>query len=114
MDYDLYAPIVGIVRNYCKIYYYAETVSKDPREPANLRAHYKAVHTAIKAALEVNCRPDEAPFFVSDIGLGTGFNKSQMCFISEVDYKVRKRKIVHDIAVGLNLIQPKAEIEERS
>ena len=49
-----------------------------------------------------------------NIGLGTGFNKSQMCFISEVDYKVRKRKIVHDIAVGLNLIQPKAEIEERS
>lgn len=102
-DYDLYAPIVGIVRNYCKIYYYAETVSKDPREPENLRAHYKAAYNAIKAALEANCRPDEAPFFVSDIGLGTGFNKSQMCFISEVDYKVRKRKIVHDIAKNLHL-----------
>ena len=106
MDYDLYAPIVGIVRNYCKLYHYAHTVADDLREPENIREHYQAVYNAITAALKANCRPDEAPYFVSDIGLGTGFNKSQMCYISETDYKTRKRKIVHDIAVELNLVQP--------
>jgi hypothetical protein len=81
------------------------TVSKDdPSVDASTRAHYAAVAVAISDALAVNCRPDEAPYFIDDIGLGTGFNKSQMCYISERDYKERKRKIVHDIAHNLHIV----------
>ena len=105
-DYNLISPIVGIVRNYCRMYQYMLANTDDPQIPENIRTHYKAASAAISAALKANCRPDEAPYFVNDIGLGTGFNKTQMCFISERDYKTRKRKIVQDIAIGLNLVQP--------
>lgn len=104
-DFDLYTPVVAVVRGYCRMYHYMTVTAEDPRVRDDVREHFSRVTAAIHDALTVNCRPDEAPYFLDDIGLGTGFNKSQMCFISEVDYKVRKRKIVHDIAVNLRLVE---------
>lgn len=104
-DFDLYTPIVAVVRGYCRMYHYMVVSAEDTQIKPEMREHFAAVTAAIHDALTVNCRPDEAPYFLDDIGLGTGFNKSQMCFISEVDYKVRKRKIVHDIAVNLRLVE---------
>lgn len=103
-DYNLYSPIVAVVRGYCRMYQYMTVSIEDPQISKDIRDHYAVVVAAIHDALTVNCRPDEAPYFLDDIGLGTGFNKSQMCFISERDYKTRKRKIVMDIAVNLRLI----------
>lgn len=103
-DYNLYSPIVTVVRGYCKMYHFMKESKDDPQVDKDVRAIYAYAYSAISAALEANCRPDEAPYFVDDIGLGTGFNKSQMCFISECDYKTRKRKIVMDIAVNLRLV----------
>lgn len=104
-DFDLYTPVVAVVRGYCRMYQYMSVTKADPRARQDVRDNFTEVTAAIKKALDDNCRPDEAPYFLDDIGLGTGFNKSQMCFISEVDYKVRKRKIVHDIAVNLRLVE---------
>ncbi len=103
-DYNLYSPIVAVVRGYCRMYQYMTVSIEDPQISKDIRDHYAVAVAAIHDALTVNCRPDEAPYFLDDIGLGTGFNKSQMCFISECDYKTRKRKIVMDIAVNLRLI----------
>lgn len=102
-DFDLYTPIVAVVRGYCRMYHYMAVSSEDARINEDVREHFSEVTAAIKKAMDDNCRPDEAPYFIDDIGLGTGFNKSQMCYISETDYKTRKRKIVHDIAKNLHL-----------
>lgn len=103
-DYDLYSPVVAVVRGYCRLYHFMTESKDDPSIESNVRENYARVSGAISDALKANCRPDEAPYFVSDIGLGTGFNKSQMCYISERDYKERKRKIVHDIAHNLHIV----------
>ena len=103
-DYDLYSPVVAVVRGYCRLYHYMTVSKDDPSVATSTRSHYAAGVGAISDALAVNCRPDEAPYFIDDIGLGTGFNKSQMCYISERDYKERKRKIVHDIAHNLHIV----------
>lgn len=102
-DFDLYTPVVAVVRGYCRMYHYMKVSADDPRVSADMRENFAKVTAAIQVALDDNCRPDEAPYFIDDIGLGTGFNKSQMCYISETDYKTRKRKIVHDIAKNLHL-----------
>lgn len=103
-DYNLYSPIVAVVRGYCRMYQYMTVSIEDPQISKEIRDHYAVAVAAIHDALTENCRPDEAPYFLDDIGLGTGFNKSQMCFISERDYKDRKRKIVHDIASNMRLV----------
>lgn len=102
--YDLYPPIVSVVRGYCKMYRYMEVSVNDPLLPLTIRQHYAVIIDGIHRAIQANCLDGEAAYFIDDIGQGTGFNKSQMCFISEHDYKSRKRKIVHDIAVNLNLV----------
>lgn len=103
-DYNLYSPVVAVVRGYCRMYQFMTVSLEDPQIDKNIRDQYASAVAAIHAALEANCRPDEAPYFLDDIGLGTGFNKSQMCYISERDYKERKRKIVHDIAHNLHIV----------
>lgn len=66
--------------------------------------HYSELNNVIDRAL-AEVEPGMRPMLLADLQQGKGYDKSMASpIIGKNGYYNRKRKVIHDIAVGLNLI----------
>ncbi len=103
--YELPRSIVEVVKSLCVDYPRRARALKNRLASEVLLCEYKRINDAIDKALadvEVGIRD----YLLKDISDRRGYDCSEACIcISKDAYYRRKRKVVHDIAKGLNLIE---------
>lgn len=103
-DWHIPSSVVKIVTAYCADYDRRAKLISDVNTTECCLNQYKLINSIIDKALddiEVGIRRD----MLYDISLGRGYFKSNCCvFIDKNSYYRRRRKLVHDIAVYLHLI----------
>ena len=72
--------------------------------PDNVREHYSTLNAAVESALG-EIEPGIRSAILADIVKGNGYDVSAATYyLAKNTYYRRKRKLIHDIAVSLNLI----------
>lgn len=102
--YEIPTSVVKIVVTVCADYDRRENAIKYSNVTGDVLDTYVNLNNTINAALEEIEIGIREPL-LRDIGKRCGYDTSQACFcISRGAYYRRKRKLIHDIAIGLNLI----------
>lgn len=102
--WDIPTSVVSIVKSHCADYDRRARALKNPATPPAVYARYETLNATIDRALkdiDVGVRK----ILLQDISAGRGYESSMASpFLAKNSYYARKRKLIHDIAQGLNLI----------
>ncbi|MCD8308457.1 MAG: hypothetical protein LUD19_01285 [Clostridia bacterium] len=103
-DYEIPSTVVDIVKTVCADYTRREQAIKYNGVSGETLANYINLNGIIDDALsdiETGIREE----LLRDIGRRRGYEQSNFCYcISKNAYYRRKRKLIYDIAKGLNLL----------
>ena len=101
--WDIPTSVVNIVKCHCADYDRRTRIILNPNTPSNLKESCFLLNSIIDKAL---CDVDAGiqKIMLSDVSLGRGYESSMAApFIAKNSYYARKRKLIHDIALGLKL-----------
>lgn len=99
--------VVKIVNSICADYERRERLIKYSATTGAVLTKAVELNAVVDKALE-EIEPGIRRDIIKDISLGRGYNKSNCCVIMQNEtYYRRRRKLVHDIAVALSLIDNK-------
>ena len=105
--YDVPFTVVQIVNSLCADYTRRARLINDNTVPGSVRDTYQALNSVIDTALdeiEIGLRRE----MLNDISEGRGYNRSGCSvIIGKNAYYSRKKKLIHDIAVALNIYADK-------
>jgi hypothetical protein len=103
-QYDIPTSVVNIVIALCGDYPRRKKSLQSNAAPVDILESYKNLNVAIDKALE-DIEVGLRGIIISDITEYRGYNKSgAQVVISKNAYYRRRRKLIHDIAVGMRLI----------
>ena len=102
--WDIPHSVAAIVKSVCADYSRRQNAIESESVSGEVRAEYVRINTVIDAALD-EIEKGIKEMFLRDIvdGRGYAFSPASL-YLAKNSYYNRKRKLVHDIAVGLNLI----------
>lgn len=101
---DIPIDVVRLVRFLCAGYDRRVRSIKYGTYSAGVLKEYRRQNAAIDAALS-SVEPEIRQLILADIAEGRGYNRSGVVYMCESAYTKRKRRVVHDIASNLKLIE---------
>ena len=102
-EWDVPVDVVRLVRFLCAGYERRARSIRYKTFSEPVLEEYRRQNAAIDAALSV-VEEDMRSALLYDIAEGRGFHRSRLENLCETAYLKRKRRVIHDIAVNLNLI----------
>lgn len=102
--WDIPTSVVNIVKSHCADYERRSRIIFNPNAPDGLKESCHSLNDIIDKALH-DVDAGIQKIILSDVAMGRGYDSSMAApFIAKNSYYARKRKLIHDIALGLKLI----------
>ena len=102
--WEVPATVVTLVKAHCNDYDRRAKIINNPNTSPTLAQNFREFNLVIDNAL-MDIEPGLRSALLTDIQIGRGFDASPIApFLAKNTYYARKRKLIHDIAVGLHLI----------